>query len=300
MQNINFKTYIKAVGTGPKANRELTEDEMSECMRQILQQTPSPEQIAAFLLGWRVRAETVDELKCAYRVFDEYMQREDIKESVELGYAYDGKSNYPYLFHLIGSYLKPFNLSIVISGDEAQPAKEGVTVKDIATNIALDGNIHYFDRKKYFNHLSLLTHIRNELGLRTAFNTLEKLLNPANSKFAVTSAFHKPYVEKYNRLFGKHYENLIIVKGSEGAPEFFSNSKYWTYENFKPVEHLIDVNYFDANYPKSTKPLMLEDHLECIRNPSPKLQNIAKLNAALLLVAAKKADNIKLGYEMLN
>lgn len=37
--------------------------------------------------------------------------------------------------------------------------------------------------------------------MRTIFNTVEKLLNPANSKYAITSAFHKPYVKKIFKSF---------------------------------------------------------------------------------------------------
>ena len=98
------------------------------------------------------------------------------------------------------NHIKP--LDIVISGDYLQPAKEGVTVKDIATNIELEDNIHFYDRKKYFKELSDLTDLRKKLYMRTIFNTTEKLLNPANSKYAITSAFHRPYVEKiYKTLF---------------------------------------------------------------------------------------------------
>jgi len=78
---MDFHNYIRAVGTGPKSNRELSEDEMADCMNQILTQKASPEQIAAFLLGWRVRIESIEELQTAYSVFDNYIKRVDIKNS---------------------------------------------------------------------------------------------------------------------------------------------------------------------------------------------------------------------------
>ena len=43
--------------------------------------------------------------------------------------------------------------------------------------LSFDDNIYYFDRADYFKELSDLTKIRNILGLRTSFNTIEKLLN---------------------------------------------------------------------------------------------------------------------------
>ena len=78
--------------------------------------------------------------------------------------------------------------------------------------------------------------------MRTIFNTTEKLLNPASSKYAITSAFHRPYVEKYMNLFGDNYENLVIVKGNEGTPEIFSDFKYWAIGN-SGIEEKVSYNF---------------------------------------------------------
>jgi len=297
---MDFHNYIKAVGTGPKSNRELDTEEVIDCMKQMLNQDVKSEQIAAFLLGWRVRIETIEELKAAFDVFDSYTKRVNIPNSIELGYPYDGKADNPYLFPLFGKYLKKFDLSIVLSGDYLQPAKHGITPKDVATNIKLDDNIHFFDRKDFFKELSDLTQVRNILGLRTVFNTLEKLLNPANSKYAITSAFHKPYVSKYNQIFGPKYEHLSVVKGNEGTPEIFGKCKYWLNENGTINEYPIDPEYFGITYKKSWDRISLEDSINETNNPSQELEKLAKLNVALLLVTAKKAKNIKDGFEMLS
>lgn len=296
---MNFHDYIKAVGTGPKLNRELTTEEMKDAMDQILTQSVKNEQIAAFLLGWRVRIESINELKATVETFDKYIKRTTIPNSIELGYPYDGKADNPYLFPLFGKYLKKFDLNIVLSGDHIQPAKQGITVKDVCTNITLDENIHFFDRADFFKELSNLSEIRNILGIRTAFNTAEKLLNPANSKYAVTAAFHKPYVKKYNQIFGSHYDNLVIVKGNEGTPEIFGKCKYWINQNGVINEYIVDPEYFGINYQKSWDRISLEESLEATRDPSSELENLAKLNVALLLVASQRAKDIKEGFEML-
>jgi anthranilate phosphoribosyltransferase len=72
---MNFFKYIKAVGTGPKSNRELTQEEMKDCIRQILNQEVQSELIVAFLLGWRVRLETNAELKATLDVCNEYIKK---------------------------------------------------------------------------------------------------------------------------------------------------------------------------------------------------------------------------------
>jgi len=295
-----FHEYIRAVGTGPKSNRELTNTEMADAMQCILTQSVHSEQIAAFLLGWRVRLETNEELKTTFEVCERYIKRKTVENSIELGYPFDGKADNPYILPLVAKYLKKFDLNIVVSGDELQPAKKGLTLKELNASIKFDDNIHYFDRADYFRELSNLTKIRNILGLRTAFNTVEKLLNPGNSKYAINAAFHKPYVVKYNELFAKNYDHLVIVKGNEGTPEIFSKCKYWLNNDGEISEHLIDPEYFGINYKKSTSIISKEDSLNMTKNPSLDFEKLAKLNAAMFLIASKKSTDIKKAYEMID
>ncbi|MDD4328396.1 MAG: glycosyl transferase [Aliarcobacter sp.] len=296
---MGFHSYIRAVGTGPKSNRELTKNETIDAIESILNQSVHSEQIAAFLLGWRVRLETVEELETTLEVCNKYIKRVKIPNSIELGYPFDGKADNPYLLPLISKYLKKFDLNLVISGDEIQPAKKGLTIKQLYENIEFDDNIFYFDRADYFKELSNLTNIRNILGLRTAFNTVEKLLNPGTSDYAVNAAFHKPYVAKYNQIFGNNYKNLIIVKGNEGTPEIFSKCKYWQTIDGKITEYIIDPEYFGINYKKSMHIISPEESLNMTKNPSDELEKLAKLNAAMFLITAQKADDIKTAFEMI-
>ncbi|WP_428023712.1 glycosyl transferase [Arcobacter sp.] len=297
---MDFHTFIRAVGTGPKSNRELTQEEMKDCIRQILNQEVSSEIIVAFLLGWRVRLETNAELKATLDVCNEFITKVNIPNSIELGFPYDGKTDGTYLFPLVAKYLKKFDLNIIVSGDLIQPAKNGITIKDIATNIKLDDNIHYFDRAEFLPKLSAITDLRRILKLRSAFNTVEKLLNPANSRFALTSAYHKPYVEKYSEIFASNYEKFVVVKASEGRPEIFDKSKAWVKTQTGLEEFTIDPKDYGINYNKSFDKITLEEAIAEISNPCSQLEKLAKLNAALYLFCANKASDINSAYEMLD
>lgn len=305
---MNFFKYIKAVGTGPKSNRDLSKEETIEAIQGILEQKCESEQAAAFLMLLRVKLESDDELKGAFEAFDKYIKREEITESIEVGFSYDGKTDQPFLFPLYGKILKEFfdknkdikPFDIVISGDELQPGKEGITVKDIATNVKLEDNIHFFDRADYFKELSDLTDLRKKLYMRTIFNTVEKLLNPANSKYAITSAFHKPYVKKYSNLFADNYENFFVIKGSEGTPEAFGDFKYWVKENDEIVEKSIKTADLGINYNKSYENITLEEAIAAISKPSDELVKLAKLNVAVLLYTTSRVESIEKAFEMLN
>jgi anthranilate phosphoribosyltransferase len=296
---MNFHNYIRAVGTGPKGNRDLSFDEAEDMMQQILDQSVSREQIAAFLLGWRLKPETNEEFRGALAACDANITKSRVKNSLELGYSFDGKTKNPYIFPLIAKALQNQNLDLVICGDERQPSKKGITLKEIINEIELEKNTHYFDRKDFFNKLHKLTTIRNNLGLRTAFNTIEKLSGIAQSEYAITSVFHKPYVEKYAAIFASRYKRFALIQGNEGTPELFKKGRLWIVEGEDIQENVIDPQYFGIDYKKSWDKISLEDSLEELNNPSDEYMKLARLNAAVYLFVAEKVSSVEDGYDLL-
>ncbi|MCX6076093.1 MAG: glycosyl transferase [Campylobacterales bacterium] len=298
-ENMNFQKYIHAVGTGVKGNRDLSFQESEDMMHQILNQSVYSEQIAAFLLGWRLKPETVEEFRGAISACDSYITPKTIKNSIELGYPFDGKAKNPYIFPLVAKVLEKFNLNLVVMGDEMQPAKAGITIKEICTNIDLNSNLHYFDRADFFKEIHKLTELRMRLGLRTGFNTIEKLPRVANSEYAVTGVFHKPYVKKYVEIFSERYKKFALIQGNEGTPELFSKGRLWIAKDGGVEEFIIDPEYYGINYQKSWEDITLKESLEQLNNPSDEYLKLATLNAAILLFITESASTIDEGYKML-
>ena len=295
-----FHPYIKAVGTGHKHNRDLNKEEMKDAMSMMLKQEASPEQIAAFLLGWRIKPESIDEFRGALEAFESFIDYKEIPNAIELGYPYDGKVDNPYLFPLVAKKLEKFDINLIISGDKLQPSKEGTTTKEICENIQKQDNLHFFNRTDYFPSLSALTDIREKLGLRTGLNSIERLVNPAKSQFAIIGAFHKPFVQKYIDIYHDRYERLIILKGAEGAPEILGKCSYWIVEGEKVQEKHVNINDFGIHHDKSYKRITLEQSLDMINNPSQGHLQLAKLNAALYLELTGKSSSLEEGFEAID
>ena len=97
---MSFKKYIKAVGTGVKGNRDLTKDEVSDAVEQILLNKATPAQIGAFLIGCRTKLETNEELSGSIEALRKFMKFEKVEDSMELGYSFDGRCEHPFLFPL--------------------------------------------------------------------------------------------------------------------------------------------------------------------------------------------------------
>jgi anthranilate phosphoribosyltransferase len=297
---MDFHKAIKAVGTGKKHNRELRYEEMYRVTEMILQREVYPEQISAFLLGWRVRVESSEEFRAMLACFDRFITKSPVADAIELGYPYDGKVDNPYLFPLIADYLVKSGLQLVVTGDHLQPSKGGTTVKEVCKNLKLPENCRYFDRADHFPHLSDLTQIRSRLGLRTGINTVEKLHNIAQADYALIGVFHKPFVKKYAAIFGDRYKRLVIVQGNEGTPEIYSRCKYWICEEGEVREYYVDPAKFGITYEKSWKPISTARSLEMVQNPSDGLQQLAKLNAAFYLFITGRAVTLEEGWEQLD
>jgi len=295
MTSKEFLPYLKCVGTGPKRNRDLTKEEMKIVMRAFLNKEVLPEQVAAFLLGWRVKGESIEEFAGAIEVFDEFVQHTSLPNSIEFGYPYDGKVKNPYIFPLTAKYLQNFDIHSSLHGGLLQPAKEGITLKEICDHTTLLSNIHYFDRSEYFPELYAFSEIREKLGLRSSFNTIEKLLNITQSDTAIIGAFHKPFIEKYIKLFKDRYKKLIIIKGNEGTPEIFSKCTITIVENDEITEIKVDPKAFGIDYKKSTERISLETSLKLLHTPNQSFIELAKLNAAVILFLTNKVKSIEEG-----
>jgi len=297
---MDFFKYIHAVGTGPKGNRDLSLEESKDMMDQILNQSIPSEQAAAFLLGWRLKPETVTEFRGAIEACDTYIEKTTIANSLELGYPFDGKAKNPYIFPLVAKVLEESGLNLVLIGDELTPAKGGITIKDICTQIELNKNAHYFDRANFFPKMSDLTELRMKLGLRSGFNTIEKLPRVANSEYAITGVFHKPYVKKYVEIFSDRYKRFALIQGNEGTPELFSKGRLWISNGENLDEIIVDPANYGINYTKSWETITLEDSLNQLSNPSDEYMKLAKLNAAVYLFVSENASSIDEAWEKLN
>ena len=304
---MNFKKYIKAVGTGPKGNRELENEEIIDAIKLILNREVTDAQIGAFLVAWRTKFETIGELRGTVEALKSFMTPNKIEDSMELGYSFDGRVKNPFLFPLYDEILENFyknnsdvkKLNLVISSDFLQPAKKGLTTGEIFQNLDLGRFLFHFNRVEYLKKLSDLTSLRHELGLRTAFNTVEKLLNPGLSDYGVTTAFHKPYVQKYLDIFEPDFKEVVVVKASEGSPEVFKDGKFWKKVNGEIVETPFSLKDYGVTYSKEFKQITLDEALNIVKNPDDEILQLAKFNIALYLVFANRVTSLDEAWERL-
>lgn len=273
-EHIRFLGYIRAVGTGPKGNRPLSREEAGDAFKLILERRIPDTLISAFLLGWRVQGESDEELGGCIDALSRRLSGHP-HEGVEIGYPMDGKAKFPPLMLKAAGELDTLHFHAAY--DLPLGPKYGMTPDRFHLDLP---NLTLHNRQEFFPELTRFTQMRNEIGIRTAFNTLEKLnfLAP----IALIGMHHAPYFDLYASLYGNHYKRLVIVQGHEGTPEILKKTKYKIVENGEISTHTIDPEDFGIEPIPAKEEMTLETMQTLLLNPDENLQKLITLNAAFL------------------
>jgi anthranilate phosphoribosyltransferase len=214
--------------------RDLTEAQMLDVMRLIMTGAATPAQIGGFLIGLRMKGETVDEITAAARVMRELATPVPVsgRHLVDTcGTGGDGAST--------------FNIStasaIVTAAAGAQVAKHGnrsvssrcgsadvleaagvnldLTAEQVARCVESIGVGFLFAPK----HHSAMKHAvgpRKEMGVRTLFNLLGPLTNPAAAPNQVLGVFSADWLNPLAEVLGKlGSRHVMVVHAEDGLDE---------------------------------------------------------------------------------
>jgi anthranilate phosphoribosyltransferase len=215
--------------------REIFYDEMLSLMRQIMTGEVSPAQIAGILVGLRVKKETIGEISAAAFVMREFASKVPVTKR---GYLVDTCGTG-------GDAAHTFNIStasaLVAAAAGAQVAKHGgrsvsstcgsadvlealgvnlnLTPEQVGRSIDQIG-IGFMFAPNFHGAMKYAAPVRRELGVRTLFNVLGPLTNPAGAENQVMGVFHPDLVgiqaRVLQRLGSRH---VLVVNGSDGLDE---------------------------------------------------------------------------------
>lgn len=290
-EHVRFLDYIRAVGTGPKGNRPLTQNETKDAFGLMLERLVPDTLISAFLLGWRVQGESEEELGGCLDYLSRHLASHT-KEGIEIGYPMDGKTKFPYVMLKAAEHIT--NLPVHAVYDLPLGPKYGIRPDQFLWNAP---NLSLHNRSDLLPEFSQLTDMRNDIGIRTAFNTLEKLYFLAPN--ALIGMHHGPYFDLYASLYGKYYRRLVIVQGQEGTPEILKKTKYKMVENGEVTTHTIDPEDFGIEPIAAAEAMNIESMKALLQNPDENLQKMIRLNAAFLGWAGGLYTGIQEGWTCL-
>ncbi len=303
-------------------HREIFHDEMLHLMRLIMSGEMSPVMMSALITGLRVKKETIGEITAAAQVMREFSTKVEIADRTHLvdivGTGGDGSHT--------------FNIStcsmFVAAAAGAKVSKHGgrsVSSKSGSADVleALGGNIHltpaaiaqcvaelgmgFMFAPNHHPAMKNVAPVRRELGIRTIFNILGPLTNPANAPNILMGVFHPDLVGIQVRALERlGAEHALVVYGRDGMDEVSLGAVTLVGElkDGQITEYEIHPEDFGMVMAsnRALKVATAEDSkamlLGVLDNQAGAPKDIVVLNAGAALYAANVANSMAAGMEL--
>ena len=238
--------------------REIFHDEMLSIMRQIMSGQLTPVQMAGIIIGLRVKGETVEEIAAAAQVLRELSAKVDASGESHLvdtcGTGGDGTHTFnisttsAFVAAAAGAKVAKHGGRSVSSSCGSADVLEALGVnlnlnpEQVAQSIRQVG-IGFMFAPSHHSAMKHAAPVRKELGVRTLFNILGPLTNPAGAKNQLLGVFHHDLVGIQARVLQTlGSRHALVVHGLDGLDEISISGKTEVAElkNGKVKEYTID------------------------------------------------------------
>lgn len=301
--------------------QDLTQDTMLAVMRQVMSGELTSAQIAAFLIALRAKGETVDEIAAAAMVMRELSTKVAIQDTEHLidtcGTGGDG--------------IQTFNVStvcaFVAAAAGAKVAKHGgrsvsstcgsadvlevlgVNVNQSPEQVAASVNEIGIGFMFAPNHHSAMKHaapVRRELGIRTLFNLLGPMTNPATARRQVMGVFDKNLTGKLAKVLQKlGSEHVLVVHGADGMDEisFTGDTFVAELKNGQVTEYVLNPSQFGLAT-HQLKEIQIKDAaeskamiLDVLNGKKGAARDIVLMNAGAAIYVSGQAASLQDGID---
>ena len=225
---------IQAAIKSVMARQDLSVDDMTSIMQQIMTGECTPSQIGGFLVGLRMKGETVDELSAAARVMRDLSTRVEVEcanlvDTTGTGGDSSGSFNISTASAIVaaaaGAHVaKHGNRSMTSNSGsadvlEAAGVRLDISPQKIAECIEQSG-VGFMFAPAHHGAMKHAIGPRREMAVRTVFNVLGPLTNPAGAPNQVIGVFDGELVEMLARVLQQlHSRHVMVVHGEDGMDE---------------------------------------------------------------------------------
>jgi anthranilate phosphoribosyltransferase len=311
---MDMQSALRSVTEG----RDLGRDEMMAVMRLIMTGEATPSQIGGFLVGLRMKGETVEEIAAASEVMRELATKVEVTG--------------PHLVDTCGTggdAASTFNIStasaFVVAAAGGKVAKHGnrsissksgsadvleaagvnldLTPEQVASCVEEIG-VGFMFAPKHHAAMKYAIGPRREMGVRTLFNVLGPLTNPAGAPNQVVGVFSDAWVEPLARVLKRlGSEHVLVVHAEDGMDEISIGAATHVAElkdgelrdYFVTPEEFgferTDVSKLAVDSPKQSLAMM---HSVLANKPGP-ARDIVALNAGAAIYAAGLSETLETG-----
>lgn len=223
--------FIKEIGRGKNAARDLSREDAKTLFAAILNNEIPPLQLGAILIALRIKGESLDELA-------------GFLEACEAGYphltapagtvplvipAYNGARQLPNLTPLLAALVARAGVPVLVHGVPQDPGR--VTTMEVfaamgilPAHSAAEVSEQLANRKlaviaidTLVPKLAHVLSLRREIGLRSSAHTLVKMLQPFSTPAVrLVSVTHPEYLDRMRAFFTQHSGGALLLRGAEG------------------------------------------------------------------------------------
>jgi len=302
-------------------HREIFHDEMLHLMRMIMKGEVSPVLMAALITGLRVKKETIGEITAAAQVMREFSTKVHVADRTHLvdivGTGGDGSHTFNIstcsMFVAAAAGAK-----VSKHGGRGVSSKSGSAdvLESLGVNINLppeaiarcieEVGIGFMFAPNHHPAMKNVAPVRRELGIKTIFNILGPLTNPASAPNILMGVFHPDLVGIQVRALQRlGTEHAVVVYGRDGLDEVSLGAATMVGElrDGEITEYEIHPEDFGLAM-ASNRALKVETPdqsrallLDVLDNQHGAARDIVILNAGVALYAANVADTMKDGVE---
>jgi anthranilate phosphoribosyltransferase len=299
--------------------QDLSMDDMTAVMKQVMTGEATPAQIGALLAALRMKGESVDEVAAAASVMRALADHVKVDESAIdiVGTGGDSTSTFN-ISTCCALVAAAAGAKVAKHGNRSVSSKSGAAdfLETAGVNIELDAadvakcveqaGIGFMFAPRHHSAMKHAIGPRRELGARTIFNLLGPLTNPAGTKRQLLGVFDaawvKPIADVLNKL-GSHH--VMVVHGHGGMDEISlsGNTKVAELNNGSVTEYEIDPTQlgFELSPIESIVVDGPEQSLQMINdvldNKDGAAKDIVLLNAGAALYVAGVADSHQAGVD---
>lgn len=216
------------------AGANLTEQEMVEVMNQVMTGEATPIQVGAFLTALRIQGETVAEVTGAARVMREKASHVDAGEGCVLdtcGTGGDGKNTFN-ISTTVAFVVAAAGITVAKHGNRAVSSGSGSAdvlgalgvkidvPKETVERCLREVGLGFLFAPALHGAMKYAAAPRREVGIRTIFNLLGPLTNPAKASHQLIGIYDGTLIETVAQVLGNlGSERAMVVHGEEGLDE---------------------------------------------------------------------------------
>jgi anthranilate phosphoribosyltransferase len=302
-------------------HREIFHDEMLALMRRIMSGEMSPVMMAALLIGLRVKKETIGEITAAAQVMREFSTKVNVADRSHLvdivGTGGDASHSFNistcsmFVAAACGARVSKHGNRGVSSTSGSADVLEALGVQIVLPPAAIaacitETGIGFMFAPAHHPAMKNVAPVRKELGVRTIFNILGPLTNPADAPNILMGVFHADLVGIQVRALQRlGAEHAVVVYGRDGLDEVSLGGATMVgeYKDGGIREYEIHPEDFGLTMassralkvqtPQESKAMLLS----VLDNQPGPARDIVLLNAGVALYAANVAATVAQGIE---